>query len=137
MPKESGKSGKNHSLTPKFGDESETDIEPSITINDIEKHSTGAVSINLRYYYNKCECFSQWQSAELKKFSGTIEKIRGYTFDTLRVNKTLCEIHRGPPKASRFSRPESISDDIQFYEIKVDPSKKLRIHGFFIKDIFF
>ena len=46
-------------------------------------------------------------------------------------------MHRGSPSAARFKRPEDISEDIDFYEIKVDPSNKARIHGFFVQGVFF
>jgi len=46
-------------------------------------------------------------------------------------------MRRGPPSAARFKRPQDISEDIKFYEIKVDPSNKARIHGFFVQGVFF
>ena len=96
-----------------------------------------SVSISLKYIQKSCECFSKWQRPELKKFTSTIEKIRGYAPAQLRGTKSLCDMHRGAPKKERFSRPQDVSEDIQFYEIKVDPSNKARIHGFFVEDVFF
>ena len=83
------------------------------------------------------ECFSKWRGPELKKFSSTIEKIRGYAPDKLKANKNLCDMHKGSSSRERFKRPQDISEDIKFYEIKVDPSNKARIHGFFVQGVFF
>jgi hypothetical protein len=135
MPAESIKDGESQS-EPEFGPEVESP-EPIVTETELNQHSSGAVSVNLRYYMHRCECFSDWQNRELKKFSNTLEKIRGYTSATLKVNSSLCTIHKGKPKGGKFSRPASISEDIPFHEIKVDPSNKLRIHGFFAGDVFF
>lgn len=94
------------------------------------------VSVSLKYYKNRCECFSKWKPKELKKFSGTLEKINGYTVDQLK-NSPLARAHKGGPSEARFSLPEDISEDVAFWEIKVDPAKKLRVHGFFVQPIFF
>jgi len=94
-------------------------------LRDIPQES---VSISLKYYLSSCECFSQWQARELKKFTGTIEKISNYDADQLQRTKSLCDSHKGAPSFPRFRRPDAISEDIMFYEIKVDPSNKARIN---------
>ena len=112
--------------------------EPAVSDDDLTKHfAKGSVSVSLKYYMSSCECFSAWQSRDLKKFSGTIEKISGYAVDLLHRTKSLCDSHKGPSKARRFRRPEAISDDIMFWELKVDPSNKARVHGFFVGSVFF
>ena len=95
------------------------------------------VSVSLRYYQRSCECFSHWTAQELKAFSLMIEKILGYTAAALLGKKNLCEMHKGKPGRSRFSYPDGISPDQTFWEIKVDQSNKLRIHGFFVAEVFF
>jgi hypothetical protein len=126
-------------LSAKFGSEVTDSIivDPFILDTDIKLHNLGEVAINLRYYLDGCECFSEWQHKDLKKFTATIKKLRSYTKNTLKTNKSLCDVHKGKPSVARFKRPDSISAEIQFYEIKVDPSNKARIHGFFIEDTFF
>jgi hypothetical protein len=66
-----------------------------------------------------------------------IEKISGYGAELLQSTYALCVAHKGPPGAGRFQRPGNISEDILFHEIKVDPSNKARIHGFFAGSVFF
>jgi hypothetical protein len=78
-----------------------------------------------------------WEKRELKKFSGCLEKLSGYSKQSLKANANLCVMHKGPPGRERFSRPAHIGEDIQFWEIKVDPSNKLRMHGLFVEDVFF
>lgn len=126
------------SQSTEFGPEV-TDVvsDPTLAEGDILAHSRGQVSINLRYYLEKCECFSEWQKRDLQKFTATIGKLKNYTYLKLRVNENLCKIHKGKPNEARFKRPTEISEDIRFYEIIVDPSNKARIHGFFIADTFF
>lgn len=95
------------------------------------------MSISLRYFQNQCECFSVWQPKELSRFSDAINKIRGYTPEMLKGKKNLCEPHKGEPRRARFSRPDDLAEDLRFFEIKVDQSNKLRIHGPFVGDVFF
>lgn len=95
------------------------------------------VSISLRYFQKSCECFSEWEKPELKKFSSTLEKIRNYNAAQLMATYSLCSMHKGPPNESRFSIPNDLSRDVPLHEIKVDPSNKLRVHGFFAGPVFF
>lgn len=136
-----GKKSKNHgpSLSPQINaGVRERPSTVNISANALEKYLDNEhVSINLRFFQKSCECFSKWQSHELKKFSAAIEKIRGYNPDMLRSNASLCEIHKGAPASKRFSLPNDISPDQALHEIKVDPSNKLRIHGFFSGSVFF
>ena len=114
---------------------------PRLTPLDIErdrlKSPDEGVSISLKYYRKDSECFSAWQSSELKKFSAALEKISGQTAKDLKSYKPLCVKHKGPPAAKRFSRPDSLSEDLDFYEIKIDASNKARVHGVFVDSIFF
>lgn len=122
---------------PKFGPEVDKP-EPTIGTAPLAPHlESGSVSVSLRYYQRRCECFSAWKSQELKYFSSTIDKIRGYSAKMLIAKKNLCEMHKGKPSRERFSRPSEISEDQSFYEIKVDQANKLRVHGFFVGDVFF
>src|ERR1700738_688066 len=133
MPKGSKKHGKR----PQFGPEASA-REPKLLVSGLEPHlETGKVSISLRDFHKSCECFSHWTASELKKFSQTIEKIRGYELAQLKGKKNLCEMHKGNPDRARFSRPDDLAPDLPFWEIKVDPSNKLRIHGPFVNDVFF
>lgn len=121
-----------------FGPSTDETSAPVLTATDLTDHfSGGAVSISLKYYSSSCECFSMWGKRELKKLTGTIDKISQYSSEQLKSTKSLCDIHKGNPSERRFSIPETISIEISIYEIKVDPSNKLRVHGFFVRDIFF
>lgn len=122
---------------PRFGPEVDK-AEPTVGEASLAPHlGAGSVSVSLRYYHRKCECFSSWKASELKSFSSVIEKIRGYNAKMLCAKKNLCEMHKGKPSRDRFSRPKEISEDQSFWEIKVDQSNKLRVHGFFVGDVFF
>ncbi len=122
---------------PKFGSEvDETFEDLSVTKSKLSPH-LNKVSISLRYYQSKCECFSDWTQQELKAFSQIVEKVRDYSKSLLCGKDNLCSPHKGEPKRARFSLPVGVSPDQNFWEIKVDQSNKLRIHGFFVEEVFF
>ncbi|HEY0033779.1 MAG TPA: hypothetical protein VGB81_10990, partial [Devosia sp.] len=77
------------------------------------------MSISLKYYREETECFSEWQAGELKKFSATIKKVGQMDSSTLKGHKPLCVPHKYDPAEARFSRPEKLSEDLKFFEIKV------------------
>jgi hypothetical protein len=122
---------------PRFGPEVDSHFEDlSISKGRLASH-LDKVSVSLRYYQSKCECFSEWTRQELKSFSQTVHKVRGYSRKLLCGKENLCEPHKGEPKRERFSRPQGVSPDQNFWEIKVDQSNKLRMHGFFVEEVFF
>jgi len=94
------------------------------------------VSISLKYYKRSCECWSDWQTKELKEFSKTVEKLRKYTIQQLTTHGgPHYDTHKGPPKGAGFSRPDDVSKDIQFCEIGI--GAKSRMHGFIVGTVFF
>jgi hypothetical protein len=134
MAKKSGKAGKSSGFQIK-------EAEPKLTPLDLEKNKLGSefegVSISLKYYREETECFSDWQSGELKKFSAAIKKLGQLDASTLKGHKPLCEPHKYDPAEQRFSRPAKLSEDLKFFEIKIDASNKARIHGVFVGSVFF
>lgn len=131
------RSGRTRPITPPLIEELKGEEDPVVVAADIRRHFRAeSVSISLKYYMAKCECFSQWEKNDLKKFSQLIVKIKGYAVNQLQ-SSSLCEKHKGPPKRDRFRRPEEISGDLAFFELRVDPSNKVRVHGFFIDGVFF
>lgn len=103
----------------------------------LDHFADGFVSVSLKYYNKNCECFSDWRDKKLLKgFVSLLEKLSERTPEQVRANTNLCHAHKGPPpKKKRFSRPEDLSDDIQFYSLKV--TDVARIHGFFVGAVFF
>lgn len=134
MGQKSGKRGKRDDFKIK-------EDAPKLTPIDLEKEKisseTEGVSISLKYYREETECFSEWQPGELKKFSAMIAKVGQFTAMKLRGYKPLCEPHKYQPAESRFSRPAKLSEDLSFFELKVDHSNKARVHGVFVGSIFF
>lgn len=115
--------------------------EPKMTAIDLEKRKLESkdegVSISLKYYRRDTECLSDWQPAELKKLSNTIDKVKQMSAFNLKGYKPLCEPHKNDPAENRFSRPAELSEDLSFFEVKVDPSNAARIHGVFVGSVFF
>ncbi len=97
------------------------------------------VSISLKYYQKKPECWSDWDSKDLKGFTKIIELLRQQSGPQLRgkgaAGSPVCKSHNGHPKGTGFNRPTDVSDDIQFYEFYV--TSKARMHGFFVDPVFF
>lgn len=93
------------------------------------------LSVSLKYYKKSCECFQVWKKQELKGFSNLVEKLGNSTISQVKPNTKLCHAHLGRPAKNKFSRPDDIGEDIQFYSLRV--TDKARIHGFFVDPIFF
>lgn len=104
-----------------------------------EHFKADTVSISLKYYQKRAECWSDWGNKDLKGFTKIIELLRQQSANQLRGKGAggtpACKDHKGAPKGTGFSRPKEISDDIPFYEIYVH--EKARIHGFFVDPVFF
>ncbi|WP_425523414.1 MAG6450 family protein [Rhodomicrobium vannielii] len=109
----------------------EISIEPSLATH----FSDGKVSVSLKYYTSKCECFSEWQHKELKAFSSVIDKLSARTQEQVTSSTNTCRCHRNRPERERFSRPNDLSPDLIFYDIHV--TAKARVHGFFVGPVFF
>ena len=105
--------------------------------NDLSKHFSGdKVSISLRYYHRKSECWSEWRERELKDLSAIIDKLRHLTPTQLKQGGgPYFTSHKGPAKGAGFKRPDDLSEDIPFFEIGLN--KKSRIHGFILGSVFF
>jgi hypothetical protein len=99
--------------------------KPDTTIK-IEELQT--ISVSLKYYHPKSQCLSQWKRDELKKLSSFFIKLQALSLAQIRGHEGLgfCN-HQGAP-ASGFSRPRSLSPDVQLCEMRVD--NKARVHGF-------
>lgn len=94
------------------------------------------VSISLKYYMHKAECFSDWQPKELKAFSGLIEKLRSYKWPQIQsAQGPTCHKHQGGKKVTGYSRPAAIGEDIPFYGIHIN--QKARMHGFHFNSVFY
>lgn len=107
-------------------------VQPLIV--NLSKHfSEDRVSVSLKYYSGKTQCFSEWNQKELKKLTSIIDFLAQISESDAKSNK--CHAHKGPPKSTKFIRPKDLSPDIMFYSMKV--TDKSRIHGFFLSSIFF
>lgn len=105
---------------------------------ELAEHFGPNVSISLRYYQKKPECWSDW-AKELKGFTKVIGLLREQTSDQVKGRGSggspVCKPHTGEVKTKGFNRPAEISEDIPLYELYA--TNKARLHGFFIRDVFF
>jgi len=105
----------------------------------LDHFKTSSVSISLKYYNSRSECWSDWQKADLKGFTKIIEMLSQQSVQQLKsrgANGTpKCRMHKGPSKTPGYKRPTTISEDIDLYEIGV--TNQARIHGFFAGTVFF
>ena len=132
MAKKSAKAGSKSTF---LLDGAEPPITPlSLEQSDMASEEQG-VSVSLKYYRQETECFSEWSPGDLKKFSATIAKIKNLSATSLR-NHSLCGRHKRTPKSKRFSRPDELSAELPFFELRVDQHNAARIHGVFIGSIF-
>jgi hypothetical protein len=91
--------------------------------------------VNLKYFQKSCECFSKWQSAELKAFSGWVEKVSMRTEAQIKSTTKNCHHHSGTNRKDRFALPDSISPEVSLYGL--DVNDKARVHGFFASNNFY
>ncbi|RLC13501.1 MAG: hypothetical protein DRI57_16085 [Deltaproteobacteria bacterium] len=105
--------------------------------------------VALKYFKSDWQCFSDWESHELKAFSSFLETLSNHTWKQVyqtgsRVPKhglayTKYEIKDVRSEAIRKrleSVEKKISEDMNFFELRVDQNK-LRVHGFQSQSAFF
>jgi hypothetical protein len=88
-------------------------------------------SVNLKYFQKSHECFSDWQTKELKGFSSWVEKVSGKTEQQMTAVTQTCHAHKGKTKPL----PTSVSPDVKMYSM--DVGAKGRVHGFFVSGDFY
>ncbi len=124
-----------------------TDIERKvfgISQNGREEKSRAHPYISLKYFQPSFQCFSEWQSHELKAFSRLAEKLRETSWE--QIYRTAGKIggksgfgytpHKNTKKLPNMSRLELlVSQDITFFELRV--TGEARVHGFRMKSAFF
>jgi|GEM_PF-664292 len=100
--------------------------------------------ISLKYFQPSFQCFSEWQSDELKAFSSFVEKLRKTSWDQIyrtggktgRKSGFGYTPHKNTKKLPNIKQLESIvSPDITYFELRV--TGKARVHGFRMKSAFF
>lgn len=103
----------------------------------------------LKYFKSDWQCFSDWESWQLKQFSGFLKSLAGHTWQ--QVYRTGSKIPKHGLGYTRYdvddvkssairnklqSVADLISEDISFFELRVNQSK-LRVHGFQSHSAFF
>ena len=94
------------------------------------------VFISLEFYRQDIECFSQWSHADLKKFSATVRKLREVDVDTSRSKGRVCTPHMNGRRSERFTLPDTLSQHLRLFEIRVRGGDKARLHGHFDGSVF-
>ncbi len=97
----------------------------------------------LKYYRPDFECFSVWDSAELKAFSNFLMKLKFAEWKDIYATAGKAGTKKGfgyTPHKDRNRLPDDpglsdISPDITFFELRV--TQKARVHGFRVKSAFF
>lgn len=105
--------------------------------------------VALKYFESDWQCFSEWEKQELKEFSNFISVLGGHTWEQVygtgsRIPKhglaytkyKIDEVKSGAIKNKLKAVAEKISEDINFFELRVNQNK-LRVHGFQSHAVFF
>ena len=105
--------------------------------------------VALKYFKSDWQCFSEWESVELKDFSSFINVLRQHTWDQVyktgsRIPKhglgytkyKVDDVKSEAIKSKLNSVKSEISEDINFFELRVNQNK-LRVHGFQSQSVFF
>lgn len=105
--------------------------------------------VALKYFNSECQCFSEWQSEELKAFSSFLDKLSERTWEQIYATAStkggknglgytkynVSEVRGSKIKAALQAVSEKISADINFFELRVD--QEMRVHGFQSQSVFF
>ncbi len=105
--------------------------------------------VALKYFKSDWQCFSEWETQELKEFSSFIKTLQKHNWEQVyntgsKIPKhglayTKYEIKDVKSEAIKnklASVKEEISEDINFFELRVNQNK-LRVHGFQSQSVFF
>lgn len=105
--------------------------------------------IALKYFNSDWQCFSDWENQELKQFSKFITTLSNFTWEQVYKSGSkipkhglaytkyeLKDVKSEALKARLESVKNQISEDINFFELRVDQNK-LRVHGFQSHSAFF
>lgn len=124
----------------------------SLVSPELSAHSTVnklSPYVALKYFKSDWQCFSEWDSQELKAFSTFISSFQSYTWE--QVYRTGSKIPKhglaytkyviGDIKSTAIRKKleaveSEISEDINFFELRVNQNK-LRVHGFQSQSVFF
>ena len=94
-------------------------------------HADGKVSVSLKYFDSKFECFSKWQPRDLKQFTAWLGKVREKSKADITSDTKLCHRHHGEVKRL----PAEISRETFVYGLRI--TDKARVHGIFSGDTFY
>ncbi|MGO0789679.1 hypothetical protein EJD96_18185 [Herbaspirillum seropedicae] len=102
----------------------------------------------LKYFQDSWECFSAWEKDELKQLSAFLRRLGSHTWQQvyetagksgkhgLAYTKYELSHIKGSAKEQLEKVKKLISEDIDFFELRVDQNK-LRVHGFQSQAAFF
>lgn len=99
--------------------------------------------VSLKYYWPDYECFSAWDGAKLKAFSGFCRKITKMRWADIYAtggavgHKTGLgyTVHKNADVLPENPELKSLSPDLTWFELRIDGES--RVHGFRVKDAFF
>ena len=96
-----------------------------------------------KYFQPEYQCFSEWQTDELRAFSQFIKKICAMTWVQIissggQVGQKQglgCTVHKNTNKLPNQELLNTLSKDLTFMELRI--TDKARVHGFRLKSAFF
>jgi hypothetical protein len=114
-----------------------------LSILGIEKDNNSEPHVSFKYYDSKYQCIAEWNTSELKAFTGFINKVNESDWPMIMKSggsagtKTGLGFtkHKDESKHPSSLIRDKISEDINFFELRV--TKKARVHGFRSLNTFF
>ncbi|MGL5014811.1 MAG: MAG6450 family protein [Bacteroidales bacterium] len=108
--------------------------------NQVESDSDDAhVLMSIKYLQHDFQCFSDWESKEMKAFWGFNKKLHDHTwkqiYQTASTKKGLAYDKISYDKYPESDFKKELSKDHTLFELRV--TDKARVHGFRIKGIFY
>lgn len=123
-----------------------------LVAKDIKENST-SLKLNpyvaLKYFKSDWQCFSEWESHELREFSSFLKTLQDHNWEQVynTGSKTpkhglaytkyeIKDVKSEAIKNKLASVKKEISEDINFFELRVNQNS-LRVHGFQSQSVFF
>ena len=94
-----------------------------------------ALSISLKHYNEKHQCFGSWKPEDMKRFSSTIRQMRTLTRNDLNRTNIISKVRN--QNGWQLNKPKSVDRELPIYELRIGKSSNLRAFGVMPESVFY
>lgn len=107
----------------------------AVPSNDDGVKDKECVSISLKHYMPKHECFSSWTQADLKKFSSIVRKLRKLSPQALSKTNLCSKLSN--QGGWGLPMPSGVDKELDVYELRLAQGEDVRIFGVMVSSVFY